>query len=97
MIFQTNLAMESAFLVTCSRVFHDPLVSLNFEVFDPPIFSKLPQNLLVTFFNSYGGGHCDPIKRKWRGNPAAVFNIIMKSNLQCPGYFGTVLNPQWHF
>ena len=51
------------------RVFHDPLVSLSFEGFDPLFFLNDPQNLLFTFFNSYEGGHCDPFNRKLRGNP----------------------------
>ena len=34
-----------------NRVFHDPLVSLNFEGFDPQTFLNDPQNLLFTFFN----------------------------------------------
>ena len=51
------------------RVFHDPLVSLNFEGFDPKIFPNDPQNLLFTFFNSYEGGHCDPLNRKLGENP----------------------------
>ena len=59
------------------RVFHDPLVSLNFEGFDPQIFLSDPHNLLFTFFNLhvYEGGHCDPLNndplnRKLRENPA---------------------------
>ena len=51
------------------RVFHDPLVSLNFEGFDPQISLNDPKNSLLTFFNSYEGGHCDPLNRKLRENP----------------------------
>ena len=54
------------------RVFHDPLVSLNFEGFDPQIFLNDPQNLQFTFFISYEGGHCDPLNRKSRENPACI-------------------------
>ena len=53
-----------------SSVFHDPSVSLNFEGFDPQILLHDPQNLLFTFFNLHGGGHCDPLNRKLRENPA---------------------------
>ena len=52
-----------------SRVFHDPLVSLNFEGFDPQIFLNDPQNLLFIFFNSYEEGHCDPLNKMLRENP----------------------------
>ena len=52
-----------------SRVFHDPLVSLNFEGFDPQIFLNDPQNLLSIFFNSYEEGHCDPLNKMLRENP----------------------------
>ena len=47
-----------------------PLFSLNFEGFDPEISLNDPRNLLFTFFNSYGRGHCDPLNRKFRENPA---------------------------
>ena len=43
-----------------TRVFHDPLVPLNFEGFDPQIFQNDPHNLLFTIFNSYERGNCDP-------------------------------------
>ena len=56
-----------------SRVFHDPLVSLNSEGFDPQIFLNDSQNLLFTFFNSYEGGHCDPLNRNMRENPGLLF------------------------
>ena len=65
-----------------SRVFHDPLVSLNFEGFDPRIFLNDSQNLLFTFCNSYGRGHCDPLNRKLRENPVKSSthgNYLMKS------------------
>ena len=55
--------------VWANSVFHDPLVSLNFEGFDPQIFLNDPQNLLFTCFKSYGGGHCDPLNRTLRENP----------------------------
>ena len=58
------------------RVFHDPLVSLNFKGFDPQIFLNDPQNVLFTFFNSYGGHHCDPLNRKLRENPVGTRDII---------------------
>ena len=48
-----------------SKVFHDPLVSFNFEGFDPQIFL----NLLFTFCNLCKGGHCDPLNKKLRENP----------------------------
>ena len=54
-----------------SRVFHDPLVSLNFEGFDPQFFLNDPQNLQFPFFISYEGGHCDPLNRKLRENPGS--------------------------
>ena len=54
------------------RVFHDPLVSLNFQSFDPQIFLNDPQNLQFTFFISYEGGHCDPLNRKLRENPGQL-------------------------
>ena len=60
-----------------SRVFHDPLVSLNFAGFDPQIFLNNPQNLQFTFFISYEGGHCDPLNRKLRENPAIVIISVM--------------------
>ena len=63
----TLCKMSSVFLAKQSNqswVFHDPLVSLIFEGFDPQILPNDPQNLLFTFFNSYEGGHCDPINRK---------------------------------
>ena len=63
------------------RVFHDPFVSLNFEGFDPQIFLYDPQNLLLTFFNSYGGGHCDPLNRKLRENPASVLLKLNYKNI----------------
>ena len=49
-------------------VFHDPLVPLNFDGFDPQIFLIDPQNLMFTTFNLYEGGHCDPLNRKLREN-----------------------------
>ena len=58
------------------RVFHDPLVSVNFEGFDPQIFLNDPQNLQFTFFISYEGGHCDPLNRKLRENPGWVLHCI---------------------
>ena len=54
------------------RVFHDPFVSLNFEGFDPQVFLNDSQILLFTFFISYEGGHCDPLKRMLRENPDLV-------------------------
>ena len=54
---------------TVSRVFHDPLVSLNFEGFDPQIFLNDSQNLLFIFFNSYEEGHSDPLNKMLRENP----------------------------
>ena len=57
-----------------NKVFHDPLVSLNFEGFDPQIVLNDPQNLQFTFFISYEGGHCDPLNRKLRENPATIFS-----------------------
>ena len=50
---------QSPYSPTILRVFHDPLVSLNFKVFDPQIFLNDPKNLSFNFFNSYQGGHCD--------------------------------------
>ena len=50
--------------------FHDPLVSLNFEGFDLQILLKHPENLLLTFFDLYEGGHCDPLNRKLGDYPA---------------------------
>ena len=61
--------LQNAFSMILPRVFHDPLVSLNFEGFDPQIFLNDPQNSLFTFFNSYEGSHCDPLNRKMRENP----------------------------
>ena len=46
-----------------------PLVSLNFEDFDPKIDYS-------TFFNSYEWGHCDPLNRKLRENPGHKFIIL---------------------
>ena len=65
------LLFPQSFLPIC-RVFHDPLVSLNFEGFDPQIFLNEPQYLFFTFFDSYEGGHCDPLNRKLKENPAYV-------------------------
>ena len=62
---------------TRCKVFHDPLVSLNFEGFDPQIFLIDPQNLFFTFCNSYEGGHCDPLNRKLRENPLDVLTFIL--------------------
>ena len=59
------------------RVFHDTLVYLNFEGFDPKIFLNDPQNVLFTFFNSYEGGHCDPLNKKLRENPALNFLLFL--------------------
>ena len=58
------------------RVFHDPLVSLIFEGFDPQIFLNNPKNYLFTFFNSDEGGHCDPFNRKLRENPGYQITIF---------------------
>ena len=63
---ETNLKQSSH---TTFRVFHDPLVSLNFEGFDPQIFLNDPKIHYSAFFNSYEGGHCDPLNRKLRENP----------------------------
>ena len=40
------------------RVFHDPLVSFNFEGFDPQIFLNDPQKLLFTYFNPFPNKPC---------------------------------------
>ena len=40
------------------RVFHDPLVSLNFEGFDPQIFLNDPQKLWFTYFNPFPNKPC---------------------------------------
>ena len=62
------------------RVFHDPLVSLNFEGFDPLFFLNDPQNVLFTLFNSYERGHCDPLNRNLRENPHTDKTRIYCSN-----------------
>ena len=59
------------------RVFYDPLVSLNFEGFDPQVFLNDAQNLLFTFFISYEGGHCDPLKRMLRENPGHAQGLLL--------------------
>ena len=74
----TSLSSLFLHLAHIHRVFHDPLVSLNFEGFDPQIFLNDPQNLQFTFFISYEGGHCDPLNRKLRENPVYICDMRSK-------------------
>ena len=62
-----------------------PLVSLNFEGCDPQIFLYDPQNLQFTFFISYEGGHCDPLNRKLRENPALPLQTFLRRTLYLKG------------
>ena len=74
-------SLARAQLLDIYRVFHDPLVSLNFEGFDPQFFLNDPQNLLFTFYNSYVGGHCDPLNRKLRENPVFMKKFDFKPHI----------------
>ena len=72
-IMQVTSILSFSNTVFKSRVFHDSIVSLNFEGFDPQFFLNDPKNLLFCFCDSYERVHSDPLNGRLKENPAKGF------------------------
>ena len=84
----TSLSCRYLLIKGYTGVFNDHHVSVNCKGFDPQIFLNDPKNLLFTFFNSYGGGHCDPLNKELRKNPGYIMSTIFDR-------FEKVLHMEW--